>query len=436
LSPKFDFFKRKTSNTSHDKKSDGNSSQTIAPDELLKIIDRRKKDIEKDLSAELESTRNSALACMDRLRKAADELDRQEIKVDSPQFEPLINTSKNILITSIKKDSLLESSEINNYEDAVKFKNNLELLINRFGQVGDSHNRILNEFMHRQINKLKSEFDNLSQLLKEVKKILSTKETGINKAITCIEDLITLKQKFNEKQDKLERLSELVEERHAIDIKIEASKSEYIDFQKSYEFLNTSNALEKINYKKKEVVKFEKELINMISNLSRPMTKLSHDASKETQRRISIMMNRPLEIFDDNSHSQYVQLLDELKKRVTDKSIQIKDPEKTIHQIDEIINSIPSLSSRLKNLNEELTQLETSVNSKNMVHLEDMKNKTEVYEKHRLENIRMTDDIQSSLEDLDSATKTLTEKIEDSVTEVTGMTYSIFQHPADKQLNM
>jgi hypothetical protein len=429
LSPKFGFFKRKTSNYSHDKKSGANFSQTITPDELLKIIDMKKKEIEKDLSAELGSTRNSALACMDRLRKAADELDRQEIKVDSPQFEPMINTSKNILITSIKKDSLLESSEINNYEDAVKFKNNLELLINRFGQVGDSHNRILNEFMHRQINKLKSEFDNLSQLLKEVKKILSTKETGITKCIACIEDLIMLKQKFNEKQAKQRRFSELVEERQAIEIKIEASKSEYIDFQKSHEFQNTSNALEKINHKKKEVVNVEKEVINMISNLSRPITKFSHDASKETQGKISTMMNKPLEILEDNSHSQYMQLLNELKKRVTDKSIQIKDPEKTIHQIDEIINSIPLLSSRLKNLKEKLTELERSVNSKSIARLEDMKTQTEIYEKHRLENIRMTEDIQRSLEDLDSVAKTLTEKIENSVTEVTGINYTILQPP-------
>lgn len=425
MSPKFGFFKRKTFDYTHDKKSDANFGQTVTDDELLKILEKKKKDIEKELSAELEPVRNSALACLDRLRKAADELDEQEIKAESPQFESLINTSKNILITSIKKESFIESSEINSYEDAVKFKNNLELLINRFGQVGDSHNRILNEFMHRQINKLKSEFDNLSQLLKEVKKKLSSKETEINKCIACKGDLILLKEKISEKKDKQDRLSELLEERQTIDKNIEVSKSEYIDFQKSHEFLNTSNALEKINDKKNEIVTFEKNMINVISNLSRPITKFSYTASKETQGKLATMMNEPLEIFDDNS--QYVQLLNELKKRVTERSIQIKDPEKTIHQIDEIISSIPSLSSKLKNLNEELTQLESSVNSKNMVHLEDMKSKTELYEKYRLENISMTEQIRNNVDDLDSATKILKEKIEDSVSEVTETKYFILQ---------
>lgn len=425
MSPKFGFFKRKTFYYAHDKKSDANFTQTVTDDELLKILDKKKKDIEKNLSEELDPAKNSVLACLDRLRKAADELDGQEIKVESPQFESLINTSKNILITSIKKESFIESFEINSYEDAVKFKNNLELLINRFGQVGDSHNRILNEFMHRQINKLKSEFDNLSQLLKEVKKILSIKENEINKCIACKEDLILLKEKISEKKDKQERLSELLEERQTIDKNIEASKSEYIDFQKSHEFLNTSNALKKINDKKNGIVTFEKHMVNMISNISRPITKFSYTASKETQEKLATMMNEPLEIFDDNS--QYVQLLNELKKQVTERSIQIKDPEKTIHQIDEIISSIPSLSAKLKNLNEELSQLETSVNSKNMVHLEDMKSKTELYEKYRLENISMTEQIRNNVDDLDSATKILKEKIEDSVSEVTQTKYSISQ---------
>jgi hypothetical protein len=104
----------------------------------------------------LADTRNQVLDCLDRLRRNADQLEVQEIKVESPQFESLINTSKKILISSIKKESLIESYQIKTYEDAIKFKNNLELLINIFGQVGDSHNRILNEFMRKQINKLKS----------------------------------------------------------------------------------------------------------------------------------------------------------------------------------------------------------------------------------------------------------------------------------------
>jgi DNA repair exonuclease SbcCD ATPase subunit len=423
MSPKFGFFKRKTSNYFQDKKKDSDSVPSVTDKELLEIIENEKKAFEKDLSSNLEPIRNSVLDCLDRLRKGADELEEQEIKVENHQFESLINTSKKILITSIKKESLIESSEIKNYEDAVKFKNNLELLINRFGQVGDSHNRILNEFMRKQVNKFKNEFDNLSSLLKKVTKLLSTKENEINKCIACKEDLILFKEKLSERNDKQDRLSELMKERQTIDKNIDMGNKEYEQFQKSEEFLNSSKVLEKINDKKNEIRIFEKNMINRVSNLSRPITKFSYQASKETQGRLATILNEPLEIFNDSS--LYLLLFNELKKQVLEKSIQIKDPEKTIHQIDEIINSVPSLASNLKNLNEQLIQLESTVNSKNMKHLDDIKNKTKMYEKYHSENISSIEEIKNTIDELDSASKMLKNKIEDSVLDITNTRYSV-----------
>ena len=425
MSPRFGFFKRKTPDDFDDKEKDANFAHSVTNKGLLEIVEKEKKALEKDLIDHLKPTRNMALDCLDRLRKNAAELEEQEIRVENPQFESLINTSKKILITSIRKESLIDSSEIKNYEDAIKFKNNLELLINRFGQVGDSHNRILNEFMRKQINKLKSEFENLSTLLKQVTKIMDTKENEINTCIECKQDLILLDEKMNERKTKQVRLSELIQETQTIDKNTREGKKQYEDFQKSEEFQNTSKILIEIDEKKNEIVEFEKNMINMISNLSRPITKFSYLASKETQGRLATILNEPLEIFKDNT--QYLQLFAELRKHVDEKSIQIKDPEKTIHQIDEIVNSLPSLSTKLKNLKEQLIQLESSVNSTNIIHLQDIRNKIEVSEKYRLENIARTEETENIITELDTASKALKKKVEDSLLELTNTKYSIIQ---------
>ena len=425
MSPGFGFLKKKTSDFFLDKKSNSDFYQSVTDSELLHIIENEKKILEKDLKNDLEPIRTSVLDCLNRLRDSAKELEEQEIKVENPQFEPLINTSKNILISSIKKESFIESSEIKNYEDAVKFKNNLELLVNRFGQVGDSHNRILNEFMRKQINKFKSEFDKISSLLKEVTKVLSVKESQINICITCREDLILLNEKLKEKKDKRNRLAELAQELQTIDKNIEAANRQYEDFQKSEEFLNGLNFLEKINNKKDEIGILKKNMINRVSNLSRPITKFSYEASKETQGRLAKLLNDPLEIFSDNS--EYLKLFNELKRDIIEKSIKIKDPEKTIHQIEEIVNSLPSLSSNLKDLKEELILLESSTSFKNIKRLNDLKMTTEMYEKNRLENITKTQETKETIEELESATNGLKKKIEDKVSEITNTKYSIAQ---------
>jgi chromosome segregation ATPase len=423
MSPKFGFFKRKTFDNFNEKKNQTNSIQSVTDRELLEIIEREKKLLESDLISDLEPTRRAVLGCLDRLRSDANDLEVQDIRVEDPKFKSLINTSKKILITSIKKESLIESSEINDYEDAIKFKDNLALLINRFGQVGDSHNRILNEFMRKQINKLKNEFDNLSSLLKEVTKIISVKESEINKSIDCRDDLVLFMEKVKERKDKKERLTELTEESTVIDKNIEASKREYDDFQRSQEFLNTTDTLEKIKEKKNEIQKFEKNLIDRVSNLSRPITKFSYLASTETQGRLAILQNEPLEIFNDRS--QYTQLFGDLRKHIVDKSIQIKDPEKTIHQIDEIINSFPSLSSNLKKMKDELSNLESTINSTNMNHLKDMKSKTEMYEKYHSDNVSKIEQVKNNIVELDSSIDLLKKKIEENVFDITDTNYVI-----------
>ena len=425
MSPKFGFLKRKTFDYFQDKKSHSDSVQSVTDRRLLEIIEKEKKVLEEDLSDNLEPIRISVLDCLDRLRKGADELEEQEINAENPKFESLINNSKKILITSIRKDSFIESSEIKNYEDALKFKNNLELLINRFGQVGDSHNRILNEFMRKKINKLKNEFDNLSSLLKEVNKVSSIKESEIDNCVACQRDLILLKEKISEREYKQSRLLELRQERQTIDRNIDASNSEYEGFQKSKEFLEASNALKKINDKKNEIGILEKNMINKVSNLSRPITKFSYLASKETQRKLATILNEPLEIFNDNH--QCLELFNELKKQIVENTIQIKDPEKTIYQIDEIVNSLPSLSSDLRKLKEDLTQLESSVNSKNMHHLDDVKNKIGMYEKYRSENIANIQETKSNIDGLDSELKLLKKKIEDNTKNITNDRYSIMR---------
>jgi hypothetical protein len=280
--------------------------------------------------------------------------------------------------------------------------------------------------MRKQLNKLKSEFDNLSSLLKDVSKIISIKENEINTCIRCKGDLDLLSEKMSERKTKQVILSELREEREIIDKDIKEGKRKYEDFQKSEEFLKTSEMLGKIDKKKNEIAIVEKNMINMFSNLSRPITKFSYLASKETQGMLGTIQNHPLEIFDDIS--QYLQLFSELRKQIVDKSIQIKDPEKTIHQIDEIMDSLPPLSPKLKRLKEELIQLESTVNSKSTRYLEEIKVKTEMYEKYLSENLSKTEDTKNIIDELDSANKSLKQKIEVNVLEITNINYSILKY--------
>jgi chromosome segregation ATPase len=76
-------------------------------------------------------------------------------------------------------------------------------------------------------------------------------------------------------------------------------------------------------------------------------------------------------------------------------------------------------------LKEELARLETSINLKNMRHLEDMKSKTEMYEKYLSENISKIEETKNNITELDSNIDLLKKKIEENVSELTRTNYLI-----------
>jgi uncharacterized protein Yka (UPF0111/DUF47 family) len=78
-------------------------------------------------------------------------------------------------------------------------------------------------------------------------------------------------------------------------------------------------------------------------------------------------------------------------------------------------------------LKRELTQLESSVNSQNTKHLEDIKIKAEMYEKYRSENISKMEETKNVINKLDTEIDMLKKKIEEDVSNLTDKNYSILQ---------
>ena len=73
-------------------------------------------------------------------------------------------------------------------------------------------------------------------------------------------------------------------------------------------------------------------------------------------------------------------------------------------------------------------QLESTVNSKSTRYLEEIKVKTEMYEKYLSENLSKTEDTKNIIDELDSANKSLKQKIEENVLEITNIHYSILKY--------
>jgi len=60
-----------------------------------------------------------------------------------------------------------------------------------------------------------------------------------------------------------------------------------------------------------------------------------------------------------------------------------------------------------------------------VTHIEDIKNNIEINEKNRSENIARTEETKNIIAELDTASKTLKQKIEENLVELTNTKYSL-----------
>ena len=135
----------------------------------LHAIEQRKTD---ELVHQISPIRNSAQASLQSIVDLAANLQNEEIKVEDQRFESAVENARSMVITSILKDANSSFPEIASYGDAIKFKDRLESLTNRFGQLTGSHSKLFNVFLKKYADKFRSEFADFSNLNKKASKLI------------------------------------------------------------------------------------------------------------------------------------------------------------------------------------------------------------------------------------------------------------------------
>jgi len=147
--------------------------------EALSLIGTIESRSVEELRSDLSSIREAVSKSLRTIEKLANDLEREKIKVEEARFESIVEISKRTVVSSLRRESSIELPSPVSYAEAMKFKQRLEAITNRFREVSASHNRVFNVFIKKYAGKLKGEFETLSTLSKEVNSILAEFENMI-----------------------------------------------------------------------------------------------------------------------------------------------------------------------------------------------------------------------------------------------------------------
>ncbi|MGA6991765.1 MAG: hypothetical protein WBX81_15220, partial [Nitrososphaeraceae archaeon] len=150
-----------------------------------------------ELIQQLSPIRNSAQATLQSIVDLAADLQNEEIKVEDERFESAVENARSTVITSILKDANSSFPEIASYGDALKFKDRLESITNRFGQLTGSHSKLFNVFLKKYADKFRSEFGDFTNLNKKTSKLIKNYDLELEDTKACSQKITDLSKSLS-----------------------------------------------------------------------------------------------------------------------------------------------------------------------------------------------------------------------------------------------
>lgn len=306
----------------------------------------------KELAARLGPVKESAAQSLRIIEAVAIEMEREKIKFEDleQRFKSVAENSKRTVVSTLKREASTELVLPQSANDAKKFKERFEAMMNRFGEVSGSHSKMLNAFMKKHASKIKDEFEALTELLNETKSAISDFEQKRAPIVKCSGILNTASQKASTVRSAEASGQNIENEISRTNDRLEELKKELGTLKSSPEFRQAEAVAQKAGEAEMQEEQFHAQLTDLFSHASRAFTKYSYGLTKETESRLQMMSDEPWKMLYESDISPYSSLLLEIRKSINSGTIQLKDSDKILNYLDVILNSLPELQGKAQAL--------------------------------------------------------------------------------------
>jgi hypothetical protein len=410
----------------------GDGELTIS--NALLLLRRLEYEMVGDMSRNLVPIRQTLENTLLSIGKLAEEMENEKVKVEDEKFKPSVESSRKILVSSLKKEDLSDFPVPTSITEARKFQERLQSLMERFGDVSGSHSKLLTTFMKKHTGKIKGEFDTISSLDKRTGKIMEGFEEERRPVTNCIAALSKTSQLVESLKQQEIDLQKLRAEISRLETEDQELTTRLSSLERSSDYETTAKTMEEIKLAQEEEKEFHKSLSDHFSHVSRALTKYSYGMSKATSYKLQILMATPWKIFQraneqESSHNDelesYKSLLIEAQKSVSSGKITLKDSDKTLKYFQLIIESLPGFQKKSEMIAVKLHSLEQKKDHSIIASSEDMKKKLRD-NRNALDNRQLyLEKLENEIKEKKTSLKGMLEDSEKCLHSATGKNYAL-----------
>jgi len=303
------------------------------------------------------------------------QLESDTLKVDDvdKHLKLLIERGKEAVISGLKKETAINLTSTERYQDIVNLNMEIGQMLKRIGDILGANTKVMHIFARKYADKLKEHLAEVAAKKAELQKLVdehSKFESAVKTISEMYEKIKKSQSDVVEKNNELSRIKEEIKsydkmmQNIELEIQHSKSKSEY------QEFLKIRKEIDALSLEE-DKIKYEIDL--QFSKISRPLGKYSYISSleKPLKKIMEELVINPFHILTQENKNSVVEVLHAVVKGVVAGSVSVKDTAKAVQQIEETINRLDEFLKMKSNLSQKRASFENNLDIFNIKELEE-----------------------------------------------------------------
>ncbi len=324
--------------------------------------------------AEVKAFRNKINSDRKTILEIANQLERDTLNVDEMDIHlmRLVKRGKNEIISVIKRECKVVFPEISSIENVQTFDRLASRMLKKIGDALGRHSQVIHIFAKKYAKKLKSDLkimsdgnshvieliENYRELEDKIKQLFE----NIDKHDQAQKSIVTLERHKDDAAKTLQDLNNAIEH-DAQDIKNIKDSSEYVEFLKTKEKINSMDS---------ESIQIKNEIDLQFTKISRPLNKYVYVSSldKLQKKILEDLIENPYHVLSNTNKQDVIRILESVRKSVQSGSVSVKDINKSISQIDETFSKLDGFIKQIFMYNQKKNNVENELTVFNNKQLE------------------------------------------------------------------
>ncbi len=324
--------------------------------------------------AEVKAFRNKINSDRKTILEIANQLERDTLNVDEMDVHlmRLVKRGKNEIISVIKRECKVVFPEINSFENVQTFDRLASRMLKKIGDALGRHSQVIHIFAKKYAKKLKSDLkimtdgnshvieliENYRELEDKIKQLFE----NIDKHDQAQKSIVTLERHKDDAAKTLQDLNNAIEH-DAQDIKNIKDSSEYVEFLKTKEKINSMDS---------ESIQIKNEIDLQFTKISRPLNKYVYVSSldKLQKKILEDLIENPYRVLSNTNKQDVIHIFESVRKSVQSGSVSVKDINKSISQIDETFSKLDGFIKQIFMYNQKKNNIENELTVFNNKQLE------------------------------------------------------------------